>query len=181
VRRIVFFFGIIGSGKGTLTDLLGDVAASTGHRLHAFTVSNLLAGDPACKAIMDRGDLCSDEVVCETLDRAITPLDYDTVIVDGFPRSIGQAEHVLKIAKEREVLVLHFAVSDETAIRRCVGRNRGNDDREETVRYRLKKFYETSLPGMLLLEKHIPEQCCLVDGEPQADEVLLSVRSFLGI
>lgn len=179
--RIVFFLGPNGCGKGTQADLLVDIAKAGGHRLHAFTVSTLLAGDPACKEIMDRGDLCNDEVVCAALDRAIEPLDYDTLIVDGFPRSVRQAEHVLKIARTAEVLAIRFMVSDDVAVARCVGRNRGSDDDRETAERRLRVYRKASTPGVELLEARIPAQCRVVDGEPPAGEVLTNVRSILGI
>lgn len=180
--RIVFFLGPNGCGKGTQANLLArNVRERSSHRLHTFTTSELLIHDPACKAIMDRGDLCNDDVVCSALDRAIAPLDCDTLIIDGFPRSLGQAKHVLKIAHTNDVQVVRFMISDEVAVARCVERNRGSDDDRETAERRLRVYRATSTPGVRLLEESLPDLCHAVDGEPPASEVLATVRSILGL
>src|SRR6056297_1587767 len=85
-----------GAGKGTqarmLEDAFGLVQLSTGDLLRAAVAAGTPAGREA-KAVMDRGDLVSDEIVIAILrDRLAAPDCAKGVILDGFPRTTVQAE-----------------------------------------------------------------------------------------
>ncbi|HKL64681.1 MAG TPA: adenylate kinase [Roseovarius sp.] len=85
-----------GAGKGTqarmLEDAFGLVQLSTGDLLRAAVTAGTEAGRQA-KAVMEAGDLVSDEIVIAILrDRLAAPDCANGVILDGFPRTTVQAE-----------------------------------------------------------------------------------------
>ncbi|WP_297772409.1 adenylate kinase [uncultured Roseovarius sp.] len=85
-----------GAGKGTqarmLQDAFGLVQLSTGDLLRAAVTAGTDAGQQA-KAVMEAGDLVSDEIVIAILrDRLAEPDCAQGVILDGFPRTTVQAE-----------------------------------------------------------------------------------------
>jgi len=85
-----------GAGKGTqarmLEDAFGLVQLSTGDLLRAAVTARTEAGRQA-KAVMEAGDLVSDEIVIAILrDRLAAPDCANGVILDGFPRTTVQAE-----------------------------------------------------------------------------------------
>src|SRR5882672_6140941 len=85
-----------GAGKGTQAERLvkrhGIVQLSTGDMLRAATAAGTDVGKRA-KAIMDRGDLVPDDVMVDIISERISRLDAARgFILDGFPRTIGQAE-----------------------------------------------------------------------------------------
>lgn len=79
------------AGKGTLSDMLkkefGYVALSTGDMLREKACH-----DETLKALMQKGELISDEIVFEALEEKLETLGNQPYILDGFPRTIAQAQ-----------------------------------------------------------------------------------------
>ena len=93
---VLILLGPPGAGKGTqarmLQDRFGLVQLSTGDLLRAAVAAGTDAGR-AAKAVMAAGDLVSDEIVLAILkDRLAEPDTANGVILDGFPRTAGQAK-----------------------------------------------------------------------------------------
>lgn len=181
--RIAFLIGPGGSGKGTQARLLIDAAlAKHGHRVVWTEMSEQLKIDPACKSIMDRGELCSDSVVCDFFDRTMAQIDCDTWLADGFPRTKGQALHALSMAERgHEVRFVVFEILPEAAAKRCEGRDRGPDDSIEVTRIRIAKFKEQTEPALRLLRISAPSMYTTIDASPPPEVVFSQFRTVFGL
>jgi adenylate kinase len=118
-----------GAGKGTQADrLVGDFDLpyyATGDILREAVREGTELGKQA-KEYMDRGDLVPDEVICEAImERIDSPEADDGFLLDGFPRTVRQAEVLDEALDGRGrslTAVLLIDVSDEEVVRRLSGR-----------------------------------------------------------
>lgn len=118
-----------GAGKGTqavqLTERFGIPQISTGEILREHVQQNTMLGVRA-RTFMDRGEYVPDAVVVEmVMDRLDEPDAEKGFILDGFPRTVPQAqalESALATADRSLSAVLKFAIADEMAIRRLTAR-----------------------------------------------------------
>lgn len=126
---ILIFLGPPGSGKGTqakrLTTEKGWPQLSTGDMLRANISKGTKLGMEA-KAIMDSGSLVPDHVVVGMIDERIRDSDCKSgFILDGFPRTISQAESLDKMLSARGLKVdrvIEFAMDDQELVGRLSGR-----------------------------------------------------------
>lgn len=191
---IVIFLGPPGAGKGTqakrISDAQGIPQLSTGDMLRAAIAAGTDLGKK-CKAIMDAGDLVSDEIVAGIIGDRIEELDCKQgFLLDGFPRTVRQAEildEILK-AKGRKVdVVLELQVDEEALVERlntrvaetkARGEEVRSDDNEETFRKRLGVYTEQTAPlvpyyaGQGLVKS--------IDGMRPIDEVSAAIKKALG-
>ncbi|MET4100972.1 adenylate kinase [Roseovarius sp. MBR-78] len=118
-----------GAGKGTqarmLEESFGLVQLSTGDLLRAAVKAGTEAGRQA-KAVMEAGDLVSDEIVIAILrDRLGEPDCAKGVILDGFPRTTGQAEALDRLMTETGqgiTAAISLEVDDNAMVARISGR-----------------------------------------------------------
>ena len=117
-----------GAGKGTQAKLLQDsrslLKLSTGDMLRAAVVAGTELGRKAGD-IMERGQLVPDNMVIELIAEHIDEDEAKGFILDGFPRTIAQAEALDRLLKERGKkldLVIVMGVNDEALIERIAGR-----------------------------------------------------------
>lgn len=148
--------GAPGSGKGTqavrLQQALGVPHISTGDLLRAAVAAGTTLGLQA-KAVMERGELVSDDIVLGMLGERLSAGDVDKgFVLDGYPRNIAQA-HALdallaELGQPVDQAVL-LDVDTELLIERIAGRAQAegrSDDTPETVRNRLRVFNEQTAP-----------------------------------
>jgi adenylate kinase len=118
-----------GAGKGTQAERLVDdfdmPYYATGDILRAAVKEESELGREA-KEYMDKGDLVPDDVICKVvMEKVDSPEAEDGFLLDGFPRTTGQAE-VLEDALDRRGRTLTAAIlidaSDEVALKRLSGR-----------------------------------------------------------
>ena len=122
----IILLGAPGSGKGTLGERLerskGFPRISTGDILRKAVREGTPLGKRAA-AIMAKGDLVSDEIVTGLVrERIAEPDCRKGYILDGYPRTVAQAEALSRLDGDRPEVVLALDVKDETVVARLGGR-----------------------------------------------------------
>ena len=128
MMRIVFL-GPPGSGKGSqakfVVDRYGIAHISTGDLLREAVKAGTRLGNQACE-IMQQGSLVPDHLVLELIANHLDAIDVSKgFLLDGFPRSIHQAEELDVILANRDSplnFVLHLAIGNEALVMRLSGR-----------------------------------------------------------
>jgi len=169
----IVLFGPPGAGKGTqaarISSLTGKPQVSTGDMLRAAVASGSDLGTKA-KDYMDAGLLVPDEVIIGLISQRLREPDAESgLLLDGYPRTIAQAEALSEV--EDVSMVISIEVPDDAIIERIVGRRmdphdgtiyhirfnpppaevasrvvQREDDNEATVRNRLSAYHEQTAP-----------------------------------
>ena len=182
----VILLGAPGAGKGTqakfITEKFGIPQISTGDMLRAAVKAGTELGLIA-KSVMDSGGLVSDDLIINLVKERISQQDCKNgFLFDGFPRTIPQAEALVKAGVELDH-VLEIAVEDEEIVQRIAGRRvheasgrvyhvvynppkvegkddvtgedlvQRKDDTEETVRHRLSVYHSQTKPLVEFYQK----------------------------
>jgi adenylate kinase len=152
----ILLIGPPGSGKGTqgqrLSERLGLDHIAAGDLLRAEVAAGTPLGRQAA-VLMQRGELVPDEVIIElVLPRVIAAAHAQGYLLDGFPRSVAQAEAVRHRAADEGAApdgVLYLDVPRDELVRRILARSEIEgrpDDNEQTVANRLRVFAEATEP-----------------------------------
>ena len=179
IMKIVLI-GIQGSGKSTqgnlLSEKLGVPYLSTGHIFRELAKEKTPLGR-YIKETMNCGYLFPDDKTLEIVNDYLSRPEYQKgYILDGFPRTIEQAEKF----KNGISAVFYFKVSDEEALRRLSLRD---DDREDAataaIQRRIKIFHKFTEPVI----EYYNSQGKLheVNGEDSIDEVQSQISHILNI
>jgi adenylate kinase len=185
----LILLGPPGAGKGTQAQRLvakhGIMQLSTGEMLRSAAAAGTEVGKRA-KAIMDHGDLVPDEVMVEIIaDRIAKPDCARGFILDGFPRTVAQAEELDALLEEMHQsldAVIEIKVDDALLVQRIEGRAKESggaraDDNAETLRKRLSVYWAQTKPvadyyarkGML----------SVIDGVGTVEEVSSRIEQLL--
>lgn len=168
---MIILFGVVGSGKSEQAKRL--VAKLD---CPYISTSQLIreSRNPQWEAIMMMGKLVSDGEVLSLLKPELKKIDagHKEFILDGAPRSIEQAQWLLKEVNEGKVkftAIIYLKVSKETTIQRLLKRGR-DDDKEEIISERFRQYEEVTTPVLDFL-KDKGWQINEVEGEWSADMV----------
>ena len=141
----VVIFGPPGAGKGTQSNFIVKnfklYQISTGELLRKEIKNNTILGKKI-SSIINSGDLVSDEIVSNLIEKYISDEKYkNKIIFDGYPRNLNQAknlDNLLKKYSQRLDLILKLSVSLETIKKRILQRktqeSRADDDEEVAVK-----------------------------------------------
>jgi len=189
----LILLGPPGAGKGTQAQRLiakhGIVQLSTGDMLRAAVAAGTPVGLRA-KSIMERGELVPDDVVVAIIaDRIDQPDAKRGFVLDGFPRTVGQAEALDRLLAERGLkldAVIELKVDEGILLKRIEKRvaemtARGekirSDDNPEVLKGRLGAYREQTAP----LVGHYASKGMLkgVDGMAAIDDVTAQISGLL--
>ena len=184
----VVFLGPPGAGKGTQARELArewSVAhIATGDMLREAIATGTALGRQA-KTYYDGGELVPDALVIGMLgERLQFPDAASGFILDGFPRTIAQAEALERLLKDlgRELdRVVFFEVSEPELLRRLTARRaveQRADDTDETIKNRLRVYATQTEP--LLEYYRNRSRLVAVSGEGSSDAIRGAVRQALG-
>ncbi len=180
----ILILGPQGSGKGTQAKLLaasrGLAHVATGDILRAAIANGSELGRRV-EPILERGDLVPDELMIDVIRERVE--GEDGYVLDGFPRTLPQAEALGSMLAEIEKpfdAVLLLQVSDDVATRRLQVRaaNEGRaDDSPEAIRNRLRLYHERTEP---VVDRYRVDGTLIpVDGEGSVEEVAAQIEDAL--
>lgn len=152
----LIFLGPPGAGKGTQAKVLADWLSvphiSTGDILRAAVANQTPLGVQA-KAYMDGGDLVPDALILAMIQERLSQADTQKGwILDGFPRTVAQAEQLDVLLTEmgqRCDRIMSLSVPDPVLVARLLNRGKEegrSDDTEAVVQRRLAVFHEQTKP-----------------------------------
>jgi len=186
----IILLGPPGAGKGTQAEMLvseyGLVQLSTGDMLRAAIAQGTELGLKA-KAIMDAGDLVADDIILGMIrERLQSDECANGVILDGFPRTVAQAEGLDEMLAEIGMGINHVIEIkvDEAALFARI-KNRANetggarsDDTAEVLEKRLKVYHESTAP--ILPYYRGKGNMSVVDGMMSIADVSSTIKEILG-
>ena len=191
MRLIVF--GPPGAGKGTQAQRLAERHSipqlSTGDMLRAAVTEGTETGRRV-KAIMDRGELVPDDVVNQMVSDRIDQEDWRKgFILDGFPRTVAQAESLTAMLEQRGVridAVIELKVDETSLVERmekrvadtlAAGGTARSDDNRDTFVRRLDAYRNKTEPLLDYYRRR--RELITVDGMQGIDDVAREIEDVL--
>ncbi len=158
----LILLGPPGAGKGTqaqrIVEKYGVPQLSTGDMLRAAVKAQTEVGKRA-KAVMDAGELVSDEIVNAIVSERIDEADCAKgFILDGYPRTLAQADAVAAMLEAKGIsldVVIELVVDDKALVGRIVkraedavaaGETPRKDDNPQVFDERLREYYKKTAP-----------------------------------
>ena len=212
----IILLGAPGAGKGTqaqyITEKLGIPQISTGDMLRAAVKAGTPLGRQVAE-VMNSGALVTDDIIIALVrERIAEPDCKNGFLLDGFPRTIPQAEAMVEAGINIDA-VINIDVEDEEIVKRLSGRRvhpasgrvyhvshqpprepgkddetgeplvQRDDDREETVRKRLRVYHEQTSPLLGFYQKLEKQgenvRVVSIDGKNEVDAIRRQISEVL--
>lgn len=181
----IILFGPPGAGKGTQAKLIQEKYSipqlSTGDMFRS-AIKNETDLGKRVKSILDAGELVPDQTVVDLVAEALQDSKYDKgYILDGFPRTINQAQAFDRLLEENDRELDSFIsleVPEKELIDRIMSRGEGrSDDTPEKIKVRLNVYRDETSP----VKEHYEQQGKLdiVNGVGSVDEIFGRLTSLL--
>lgn len=173
----IIIFGPPGAGKGTQAKKISDEYdiphLSTGEIFRSAIKNETPLGNEV-KSILDAGDLVPDKKVVALVEEELKDDKYENgYILDGFPRTVPQAEaydSILDKKGKRLHAFIQLDVPEEELIERIMSRGEGrSDDTPEKVKNRLNVYWEETQPVLNHYKKQNVVE--VIDGVGSVDEI----------
>ena len=185
----LILFGPPGAGKGTqakyLVNKLNAYQISTGDMLRDEIKNDTDIGKKIIKDMND-GKFVNDEIVNKLIENAIfDPLKKDSLIFDGYPRSINQAKNLnllLESSKQKIDFIFFLNVNKETIIKRIEKRKiieKREDDDLKTILRRYDIYMETTRPVLDFYSSN--SNFYDIDGSLEINEITEKIEAFLNV
>lgn len=175
----ILLIGPPGSGKGTQAVRIGEHFGLTHISSGDLLRDHVQRGTDIGRTVqeyLDRGDLAPDSVVMDVLRKPVeAAARRGGYILDGFPRTVGQAEAAYRVAREIDAWVqiaLYLEVPHDLLVERILARGRASgrsDDNAEVVKHRVALFDEMTPPMLDYYRQR--EIVITIDGSRSIDEV----------
>lgn len=127
-KKFVVLFGLPGAGKGTQAKIISKTlklsSISTGDIFRSHLKNNTELGQLAGQ-FLSKGELVPDDVTINMVKETLTRSEFDTgAVLDGFPRTLVQAEALIRMVEEMEggLQVIFVKVPEEVLLERITGR-----------------------------------------------------------
>lgn len=175
---MILLMGIAGSGKGTQGKMLADK-----HRFHLISMGEVLRMYVTGKQRerMLAGGLLDDQEIIQIVDNVLKSLsDEEEVIMDGFPRTVPQAEWLLEQVKQGRFglkAAFHLVASREAVKKRLINRAR-IDDVEAAIEERFNEYQRSTEPVLAWLKDH-GVNVLDIDAERSPEDVNADIIDYL--
>ena len=164
---MIALFGLAGSGKGTQGKALSEIFG-----WQWLSVGEAIRQAGGYKEIIDRGDLIPDEDVIKIMNKQIEKAEDEgfDVILDGYPRTVAQAEYIVENMPEKMDGAILLEVPKDELIKRLQLRWRDDDQKIGAIERRFEIF-EENIGRILSLFEGAGIPIVRVDGMGEVGEV----------
>lgn len=181
----IILFGPPGAGKGTQAKMIQSELKHPQLSTGDIFRNNIKHATPLgikVKSILDSGQLVGDDVVVELVEDALDKPEFTNgYVLDGFPRTVAQAEaldHILAMRSQKVDAFITLEVSDDILIGRLLNRGEGRaDDTEDKIRIRLDVYKTETAPVMNYYKNK--GSYFAVDGVGTIDEIFGRLKAII--